>query len=140
MLSSFNLNVVEAKRFIDVKKTPKNLHINHNLSIRGVNKSDTGFEVDFAFTVNYTTVGFISIEGTVYVESREEFEEHWTAHGKLPDKDMEQLNLMILNNCIIEALILSREIKLPPPIPPPVHANASSKKDKKKKGWEVEVA
>ena len=109
------------------------IDISNNVSIKDV-KEDSftlGSEKDqnvlrfiFEFTSKYEpNVGSILFEGEIlYLEGSKKAKEilsSWKKDKKLPKEIMTGLLNTILIKCNVQALILSQEINLPPPIPMP---------------------
>ncbi|MGE0792584.1 MAG: hypothetical protein AB7V77_00205 [Candidatus Woesearchaeota archaeon] len=79
------------------------------------------FVIKFAYSVNYEPkVGTIDLEGElIYLADEKlakEIEKVWKDSKNLPKEVALQVLNRILHNCNVEALILSKEIALPPPI------------------------
>jgi len=80
--------------------------------------------VDFHFESKYDPkVGHIALSGDViYVNTEQkitEIEKMWKKDKKLPTEVVEGIMGNILSKCNIEALIMSKEVNLPPPLPMP---------------------
>lgn len=114
---------LEAKRFLPVSGP---VNINNNSTLTAVSKVDEKLEINFVFSSNYQpNIGLIRIEGDLLLsDSKESVDraiKEWENSGKknLPTDIAEKVHNIILSNCIAGAVILSREIHLPPPIPTP---------------------
>jgi hypothetical protein len=102
------------------------VEINNNSSINSVERVDGKVAVGFSFTSTYEpNVGAIKITGKLTVddspENMERAVKEWEASGKrnLPADIAENIHNSIIFNCVTEAVILAREIQLPPPMPMP---------------------
>lgn len=109
------------------------IDISNNVSIKdvredsfslGSKKDQNVLRFIFEFTSKYEpNVGSILFEGEVlYLEGPKEAKEmlnNWKKDKKLPKEIMPGLLNTILTKCNVQALILSQEINLPPPIPLP---------------------
>jgi hypothetical protein len=124
-----NFNIVfrnlEARRMTSIK-AQVNVNINNNSTIVAVNRAGSKLNVGFAFTSTYEpNIGVIRIEGDLEVEDAPEIIEkaigEWEAseRSRLPKEMAETVHNVILSNCIVEASMLARDIKLPSPIPMP---------------------
>lgn len=76
----------------------------------------------FTFNIEYQpNLATIEFQGEVlWLESAEaitELEQSWKKDKKLTEPTMGQLMYNIISKCNIQALFLSRELNLPPPIP-----------------------
>ncbi len=106
--------------------------VNNNVALEKVEK----FEVPvgnakqltarfhFSFSANYEPkIAVISLKGFLtYFDKKEvleELEKAWKKDKKIDKNIMESVLNTILGKCNIEALILAREVNLPPPIPLP---------------------
>tara|TARA_Y100000310_G_scaffold301528_1_gene338083 strand:+ start:490 stop:918 length:429 start_codon:yes stop_codon:yes gene_type:complete len=125
----FNFTKIDAEKKEPVKGK---ININNNVTIKNVGEKKISLANDkqkvlsftFEFTAKYDPdVGSITITGDIlYMEAAakvKEIMDGWKKDKKLP-KDMMPLILnTVLNKCNIQALILSEQINLPPPIPMP---------------------
>ena len=123
MAISINFRGLDARR---LSKTKSHVNINNNSTITSVTRSEDRMEVGFVFSCNYDpNIGVIRIEGDLYVDDTVENIENavreWgsSEQRKLPKEMAEKVHNAILSNCIVEASILAREVKLPAPIPMP---------------------
>ncbi len=119
------------------------IDINNNVSIKDVKEDDFSLGKDkkqnvlrfiFEFTSKYEpNVGSILFEGELlYMEDPKKTKEilsDWKKDKKLPKELMGGLLNTILTKCNVQALILSQQVNLPPPIPlPKVQVNAPAEK------------
>ncbi|HHQ44732.1 MAG TPA: hypothetical protein ENN13_01170 [Candidatus Altiarchaeales archaeon] len=121
----FNLTLksLQAQRYV----LPKgNININNNSTVTDVSGGGDALTVSFVFTSTYEpNVGLIRIEGDLdYRDGREVIEkalEKWRESGEknLPKDLAERLHNNIINNCLVEASVLARDIRLPLPLPSP---------------------
>ncbi|MFQ6127319.1 MAG: hypothetical protein ACE5QW_00200 [Thermoplasmata archaeon] len=119
----FELLAVEGKRFYKMGEKPTNVRIDHNSSVTLITeKNKKEAAIDFRFTANYQGLGVISIEGSlIYEGDAKEIATQWRTQRKMPDKVATQVHQAIMSNCIPEAVVIARDIKLPPPVPlPPI--------------------
>lgn len=109
-----------------------NIDINNNVSIKDVKEDNfslgkdrqTALKFNFEFTSRYEPkVGSVTLEGELlYVEDPKKSKEilsNWKKNKKLDKDIMANLLNTILVKCNVQALILSQQINLPPPIPLP---------------------
>lgn len=120
-IRSFETAAIEAKRFSKSGEKVMNIKIENNSAITQISKMDDGlYQIDFRFTANYTGMGYIKIEGHLnVVELGEKAMDDWRRTNNLPVDDANAVHNAIVSNCMVTALIISREIKLPAPIPIP---------------------
>ena len=117
------------------KKEPSKgkIDINNNVSIKDVQEDSFSLGKDsqqnvlrflFEFTSKYEpNVGSILFEGELlYMEEPKKAKEilsNWKKDKKLPKEMMAGLLNTVLTKCNVQALILSQQVNLPPPIPLP---------------------
>ena len=129
MIVGFGFTKLSAER----KEAAKGkIDINNNVTIKNVEEADISLGKDkqnvakflFEFTSKYEpNVGIILFEGELlYMEDPKKIKEllaGWKKDKKIPSEIMANLLNTILTKCNVQALILSQEINLPPPIPMP---------------------
>lgn len=105
------------------------MSVKNNIVIKDLEKKDFGVNktkqfvllFKFEYEANYEPkIAKIALKGTTtYVEQEAKIDElvkGWKKDKKIPKDIMTPLLNNILNRCNIEALILAREVGLPPPI------------------------
>jgi hypothetical protein len=125
----FNFTKLEAEKREPVKGK---ININNNVSIKDVEEKKIALANDkqkvlsftFEFIAKYDpNVGSIKFTGDVlFMEESKKAKElldGWKKDKKLPKEIMPGILNTVLNKCNIQALILSEQINLPPPIPLP---------------------
>lgn len=125
----FNFNKIYAERK-DVTKG--NVNIRNNINIKSIEKADVPFSGDkqgvlrfvFEFTANYEPkTGDILLTGSIlYMDEQKRCKEildNWKKDKKIEKEVMSQILNNILSRCNVQALILSQEINIPPPMPLP---------------------
>ena len=129
MIVGFGFTKLSAEK---IEKSKGKIDINNNVSIKDVVEDNLSLGKDkqnivkliFEFTSNYEpAVGKILFEGEVlYLEEPKKVKEilsSWKKDKKLQKEVMAGILNTILTKCNIQALILSQEVNLPPPIPMP---------------------
>jgi len=115
------------------KKSPAKgkISIKNNASIKSVEEypmpsqaKQKGLRFTFAFVSKYEPkIAEISLEGNVILlmeaKKGEEVLASWKKDKKIPQEVMTSVLNTALTNCNIQALILSKDVGLPPPIPMP---------------------
>ena len=126
---SFNFTKINAERNKGIKGK---LNISNNVSIKevkvfelklGKNK-EKALKFNFKFEAIYDPkIGNIEILGEIVYLGKDEVikdaEKQWKKDKKIPKEIIEEIMSNILTKCNIEALLMSRELSLPPPIPLP---------------------
>ncbi len=108
------------------------INISNNVGIRDVKEarinlggSDTaGISFEFAFKVTYEPgIGSIEFEGDVVaMEEKSKVEDilaSWKDKKVVPQEMLKQVLDTVLNRCNVQAVVMSRDINLPIPIPMP---------------------
>ncbi|MFQ5837756.1 MAG: hypothetical protein ACE5HJ_03130 [Thermoplasmata archaeon] len=119
---SLELTSIDAKRFTKSGERVRNVRVDHNSTVTQIHSMDEGLAgIEFRFTANYTGIGVIKIEGGLrYEGDAKALSEMWSQTGKMPDNVASEIHTAIMNSCIQEAVIIARDLRLPPPIPLPV--------------------
>ncbi len=120
---------------IEVERKPMKggkIGISNNVAIKNIQEKELHLGKEkqkaaqflFEFTSKYDPdVGHISIEGELlFIEEAKKVEEilaEWKKDKRVPPDVMTNILNNILNKCNISALIFSREVNLPAPIPLP---------------------
>ncbi|MDP7610434.1 MAG: hypothetical protein QGH19_01555 [Candidatus Woesearchaeota archaeon] len=125
----FNFIKINAERKPVIKGEIK---INNNVSVKDVETHEIhlgktkqeGLKVSFEFTSKYEpSVGEIKLLGEVIFleESRKikEIHDAWKKDKKLPKEILTSILNNVLGRCNIQAMVLSRDVNLPPPLPLP---------------------
>lgn len=133
------MNISVTFKTLDARRLSKGinqLNINNNSTITTVSKDSGKMTISFVFSSNYEpNIGVVRIEGDVMVEADDkvldEIMVEWEKSEKtnLPKDMAEKVHNSILSNCIVEASILARDLKLPAPIPMP-HVSIKSNEEK----------
>jgi hypothetical protein len=120
-IKSFEITAIEAKRFSKSGERMANIKVENNSTITQMARGEGGLSyIDFRFTANYTGLGYIKIEGQITVsEMEEKILDEWRGTNKLPVDDANTIHNAVVSNCMVTALIVAREIKLPAPLPIP---------------------
>ena len=141
MIVGFGFTKLSAEKLDPAKGK---IDINNNVSIKDVQEDNFSLGKDkqqdvlkfvFEFTSNYEpNVGKILFEGELlYMEEPKKAKElltDWKKNKKLPKELMGNLLNTILTKCNVQALILSQQVNLPPPIPMPKVQMASAVENK----------
>lgn len=134
----FSFTKIKVERKEDIISGKVN--ISNNISIKDIVKKDMslggskqeGLKFVFEFTSKYSPdVCSINLNGNVlYLEDKKKVEEilsNWKKDKKVAPDVMTAVLNTALTKCNIQALILSQELNLPPPIPLPKVEQKQSK-------------
>ncbi len=126
----FNFTTIDVKKS-DIGKGGK-INISNNATIVGIEPLDVSFgkekqntlRVTFEFTSKYEPeIGNIFLAGsTIYMsdaKKSKEIMDGWKKDKKIPKDVWTEILNTILTKCNVQALILSQDVNLPPPIPLP---------------------
>ena len=130
-----NFNI--AFRSLDARRlsmSKTQININNNSTITSVTKDGEKLNVSFVFSSSYEpNMGLIRIEGDIIIDGKKELlddaVDEWekSDRNNLPKEMAEKVHNSILSNCVVEASILARDLKLPSPIPMP-HVSMNKEK------------
>jgi hypothetical protein len=125
----FNFTKIEGEK---KELTKGKININNNVAITNVDEKNISLGSEkqkvLAFTFEFKSsydpnIGAIKLIGDVlYMDDSKKVKEildSWKKNKKLSKEIMSKILNTILNKCNIQALILSEQINLPPPIPLP---------------------
>ena len=137
-IRNFDIKEIEARRFTKPGERFSQINVNFNVSITNVVPAgEKTVNVDFRFTINYAGIGLMRMEGSVLYEGNvAEITERWGKSHNMPEQMANEVHGAVINNCVVEAFILSRDLHMPPPLPVP-RPNFAKKDDKKGSGVEV---
>jgi hypothetical protein len=142
---SFEFSTVDGRRLTKSSAQIVNLRVDHNSTVTLITETAPNqANVDFRFTANYhgaeAVIGLIQIEGSLLWEGDAKgLVKGWSTGGQMPPEVANEIHSVIMTNCIPEAVILARELRLPPPIPIP-QVNVAQATQPPKKGRSPEVA
>lgn len=119
-IKAFELTAIDAKRFSKRDERPQNIRIDHNSTVTLIAASgDDTANVDFRFTANFVGVGVIKIEGRLTWEGQATaLAEQWQRSNNMPPEVAGQIHAAVLANCLPSAVLIARDLGLPPPLPP----------------------
>ena len=120
-IMGFETTTIEAKRFTRAGEHVANVRIDHNSTVTQITKvSDRAALAEFRFTVNYGGMGFIKLEGSVTLDGEVgDLLKEWAATGSMPNEAANLVHNVVAANCLPLALLIARDIRLPPPFPLP---------------------
>ena len=109
-----------------------NVDIKNNVSVKSVESTDLSLgstkkkalKFGFEFTSEYKPdIGGILLTGDLLYlteeDAQDEILKSWKKDKQVPKEVMAEILNSILMRCNVEALVLSRDVNLPPPIPLP---------------------
>jgi hypothetical protein len=119
-IKGVEFSAVEAKRFSKAGERLANIRVDNNSTVTLITEvSEREANVEFRFTASYVGVGVITIQGSLlYDGDARSLAKQWQAQNKMPTPLANEIHSAIMNSCLLEAIILAREVRLPPPVPP----------------------
>jgi len=138
-IKSFEIMAIDTKRFTPAGEKIKNVRVDQNSSVTEIMRtSDDTASVGFRFIINYSNRGYIKMEGKVILEGEiEPLLNEWSSTNSMPVEVANIVHNVIVSNCLPTALLISREVKLPPPFPLP--RVKIQKKEEARPGSGIEV-
>jgi len=119
MIKSFDIESVEAKRFINEYSLP-NMRISNKSMITNIVEKEESIGIDFVFIVEYNpNLASIKIEGSLIYSGEDSKDIFASWKDKKNDKRIQKIQMSIVQRCLIESVILAKEINVVPPIPLP---------------------
>jgi hypothetical protein len=81
---------------------------------------DHNADVEFRFTVTYGAVASIRIEGRlIFTGDAKALVASWRDKKNMPNEIASEIHTAVMTACIPEAVMVARDLHLPPPIPIP---------------------
>jgi hypothetical protein len=120
---------ISAERFWDVRKPIPPIQISTNINVVGMEKKqDDSLEVPFVLSIAYNpSIAQLSLKGNAYVNG-EKGEVDKVLKDYEQKKPPAQIIIQTISNVVfIEAVLISRTLNIPPPIPLPQIADAGAK-------------
>ncbi|MEW5937383.1 MAG: hypothetical protein AB1665_06170 [Candidatus Thermoplasmatota archaeon] len=138
-IKQLELVSIDARRFTKMGEHIRNVRIDHNSTVTMItelNEREAG--IDFRFTANYQAMGIIKIEGRlIYEGDAAALARQWSAENRMPDEVASNIHSAVMSSCIPEAVLIARDLRLPPPIPMPNVQIGKGKQVKPSSGIEV---
>ncbi|KAA0005985.1 MAG: hypothetical protein DRM99_02850 [Thermoplasmata archaeon] len=121
-IRNIQLKSIEARRYLGLNERPKQVRIDHNSTFTHVSsvKNDETV-VEFQYTASFGPIGMIKLEGSLVYESNDakKIAEEWNENRKMSNQVASQLHTAIMHACVPEAVVIAKDLGLPPPIPLP---------------------
>jgi hypothetical protein len=136
------ITLIDAKRVSKRGEKLQNIRIDNNSTITLIKEIPDGNAViEYRYTANYGGIGSIRIEGSMLFSGDVmELLKTWTETSNMPDKVASEVHTAIMGTCVPEAVLISRDLKLPPPLPLPQIKVGKPKKGGENQSSGMEVA
>lgn len=109
---------IEARRYQD-QFTGK-VRVDHNSNFQSVQQDGERLRIEFSFTTSYGAIGMIKVDGSLaWSGDVEAALAHWNEKRALPPAVAQEVHGAVLGACVPEAVLLARDLRLPPPMPIP---------------------
>src|ERR1051325_5988194 len=115
------LKALEARRYQDPLPNTQ-VRIDHNSTITlAAKEADDRLRSEFGFTTSYGALGVVKVEGWLPFQdpNAAAAADGWASTRNLPPEMAQQGHTAILASAVPQAVVLAKEIRLPPPIPLP---------------------
>ena len=119
MIKDLEITTIEGRRFAPVDNRPQEVRIDQNLTIVDVRRENDSSRIIYKFTSSFSTLGTISLEGSLLYQGVEEIEVKWKKDKSLPETVANEVQTAIFSSSVIESILIARDLRLPPPIPMP---------------------
>ncbi|MEM0128130.1 MAG: hypothetical protein QXO03_03475 [Thermoplasmatales archaeon] len=119
MIRDLEITSIEGKRLLPIESKPQEIRIDQNLAIVDVRLENEYLRVLYKFTSSFSSLGMISIEGSLLYSGDLGIEQKWRKDRTLPDPVASEIQTAIFSTCITETILVARDLRLPPPIPVP---------------------
>ena len=127
---------ITAERFWDIRKPIPPIQINTNINVVGMEKKqDESLEVPFVLSITFNpSIAQMSIKGNAYVNGeKNEIEKALKDYEQ--KKPPAQIIIQSVSNVVfIEAVLISRILNIPPPVPLPQIPEAGKQPSSKPEG------
>lgn len=123
---------ISAERFWDLQKPIPPIQIGTNINVISIEKEKANtLKVPFVLSINYNpSISQINLKGRAYVLGEEKEIEKILNDHKQKKPPPQVIIQSISNVAFIEAVLISRTLNVPPPIPLPKIPSAKSKSRK----------
>jgi hypothetical protein len=130
------INSISAERFWDIRKPIPPIQINTNLNVVGMEKKqDDSLEVPFVLSIAYNpSIAQLSLKGNAMVMGDKDEVDKVLKDYEQKKPPAQVIIQSISNTVFIEAVVISKTLNVPPPIPLPQIGEAARPPSKKPEG------
>lgn len=139
-IKDVEITLIDAKRVSKRGEKVQNIRIDNNSTVTMIRESSDGNAIiEYRYTANYGGVGSIRIEGSmVFIGDVTDIMKTWAETSNMPDNVASEVHTAIMGTCVPEAVLISRDLKLPPPLPlPQIKVGKPKKGQKQSSGMEI---
>ncbi len=134
------ITLIDAKRVSKRGEKVQNIRIDNNSTVTMIKELPDGNAlIEYRYSANYGGIGSIRIEGSmIFIGDANDLMKKWAETSNMPDKIASEVHTAIMGTCVPEAVLISRDLKLPPPLPlPQIKVGKPKKGEKPSSGMEV---
>lgn len=119
-IKTFEISAIDARRYTKLGEKLQNLRIDNNSTITQIIQiSENEASLEYRYTANYVGVGVIKLEGKLHLEgSSADLADTWSKTNNMPPEVANIVHGSVITHCMPVAVVLARDIGLPPPLPP----------------------
>jgi hypothetical protein len=119
-IKGFDVSSIDAKRFTKPGEKMQNLRIDNNSTVTSITPSgEDQATLEYRFTANYVGVGVIKVEGKILLDGdSKNIVEAFSKTNNMPPEVANMVHSTVIQNCLPIAVVLAKDIQLPPPLPP----------------------
>ena len=120
-ITGIQFRSLEARRYQDTVANQQ-IRIDHNSTLNLVAKDGADkLRVEFGYTTSYGPLGVIKVEGalTLTDPNAGAAADAWATTRNLPPEMAQAVHSAIMGAAVPEAVILAKDLRMPPPIPLP---------------------
>ncbi len=141
-VKDLEFTAVEGKRFTRRGERMQVDRLDQNSSVSVIYPvDDQTADVEFRFTVTYGAVASIRIEGRlIFTGDAKALVASWREKKSMPNEMASEIHTAVMTACLPEAVLIARDLHLPPPIPiPQVKFDGKPAQAAGKPSWSPEV-
>ena len=119
-IKGFDVNSIDAKRFTKPGEKMQNLRIDNNSTVTSITQSgEDQATLEYRFIANYVGVGMIKVEGRILLDGdSKNIVEAFSKTNNMPPEVANMVHNTVIQNCLPIAVVIAKDIQLPPPLPP----------------------
>jgi len=126
-VKSLEISAIDGRRLLPASQVFPNMQIVTNstvtlISEAGERESSVTFRFDTNFRGMEKIVAVIQIEGHLTYEGKvpaRDLARQWTTTSQMPPEVASEIHSAIMMACLPDAVLVAKELRLPPPIPMP---------------------
>ena len=119
-IKGFDISSIDAKRFSKPGEKLQNLRIDNNSTVTSITQTgEDQATLEYRFLANYVGIGMIKVEGRILIDGdAKAIVEAWSKTNNMPQEVANLVHSTVITNCLPVAVVIARDISLPPPMPP----------------------